>query len=147
MLPHKLKIITIVVSVFVYSCYASDGSVVSRLVDHTQQSTVHHQSNRPPESKTTKNGHHHSSSTHQQDSQQQQSQQKPTHSHTLEKSKSSYAMLSQAMSEAVHHEFNSKFITYENCLKWKFVFLINFVPLDLFNCFVVPCFVIILLHN
>lgn len=111
MLPHKLQIMTIVVSVFVYSCYASDGSVVSRLVDHTQ-STVHHQSNRPPEAQT-KNGHHHpSSSTQQKDSQQQQqqthSQQKPTHTHTLEKSKSSYAMLSQAMSEAVHHEFNSK---------------------------------------
>lgn len=112
MLTHKLKIITIVVSVFIYSCYASDGSVVSRLVDHTQN-TVHHQSNRPPES-TTKNGHQHQSSSTQQDSQQQQqqqqqhSQQKSTHSHTLEKSKSSYAMLSQAMSEAVHHEFNSK---------------------------------------
>lgn len=114
MLPHKLQIMTIVVSVFVYSCYASDGSVVSRLVDHTQN-TVHHQSNRPPES-PTKNGNYHTSSSTQQhqqkDSQQQQqqthSQQKPTHSHTMEKSKSSYAMLSQAMSEAVHHEFNSK---------------------------------------
>ncbi|XP_063704089.1 stromal interaction molecule homolog isoform X2 [Culicoides brevitarsis] len=99
MLPHKLQIITIVVSVFVYSCNASDGSVVSRLVDHTQ-STVH--SNRPPEPSTpstTKNSHHSSSS------QQQQQQQQPKDK--LEKSKSSYAMLSQAMSEAVHHEFNS----------------------------------------
>lgn len=106
MLPHKLQIITIVVSVFIYSCNASDGSVVSRLVDHTQN-TVH--TNRPPESPSTKNSHHHSSSSSSSSQQQQQKDsQKPTHTHTLEKSKSSYAMLSQAMSEAVHHEFNSK---------------------------------------
>lgn len=118
---NNLKIIAIVMSVFIYSNNASDGSVVNRLIDNT-----HHHSNRPPETPTTNDHHHYqSSSTH---------QQKPTNSHTLEKSKSSYAMLSQAMSEAVHHEFNSKYtkvvctFSESTYLKWKF--FIIFISLD-----------------
>lgn len=106
---NNAKITAVVVSILIYSCLATDGSATVRSTGgggHHVVGKDTHQSNRPPESQqkgsngggsATNNGHSSSSST--------KSQQNLGHA---EKSKSSYAMLSHAMHQAVHNEFSGK---------------------------------------
>lgn len=118
LMQTNIKVTAIVITIFVYSCYASDGSVVKSIVDNTvgRTSNTHHQSNRPPEKNGgggSGNGWHTSdSSSNQQKPSSSSSSNSNNAGHASEKTKSSYAMLSQAMSEAVHHEFSSKYLMF-----------------------------------
>lgn len=101
------KITAIIISVqLIYSCYASD--TIQRTVDKVGKTS--HQSTRPPE----KGG----AST---------SDQSTNKIQKTGSSSSSYAMLSKAMTEAVHHEFSSK--CFETSTVWLspgFVFCFSF---------------------
>lgn len=110
---NHAKITALIVSVLIYSCCATDGSATFRPTNGHVVGKGTHQSNRPPEPAKTHNGasarNGHSQSAPPSPS--PSSSTKPPHSlgHG-EKSKSSYSLLSQAMTEAVHHEFSSKYI-------------------------------------
>lgn len=140
---HNAKITALIVSVLIYSCCATDGSSATvrspppTTGGHNVVGKGTHQSNRPPEQQPAakahngagaRNGHSSSSVPTSPTSSSSSSSTKPQHSlgHG-EKSKSSYAMLSQAMTEAVHHEFSSK---YPSVVRW-----IPFDPSEIFPVF------------
>lgn len=112
------KITALIVSVLIYSCTATDGSATVRTAGASGGHVVGkgtHQSNRPPETVKTQNGASTQSSSQASSSSTPSSTKAQHSSGHGKKAGSSYSILSQAMTEAVHHEFSSKYSYFSLC--------------------------------